>query len=380
VEATQLVDRGRKALGRIVRSVVVGAVALAGALVVGMPTASAAPTLCAPSPSYGVGIAIIPEFVGTDDVAVSAYPGEVIDYDVVVFLKQDPPGSGGVIVCPIFNGTVTITLPNGAGPFTLDTTLALGVGQSKTYPNVPATKYTMSTADLVPSPQCDSPPCPDRVDAIAHVQATSEGPSDDPLDDDGVQATAHAPTFLLSPSTQVSIAPSSPSVQAGQPVTWTVKETNDTPPKFFGAPLTNVHVDLSTDGGTTTFQSLDQSSPNFSGDADNDGQLDVGETWQWTLTTTPTADTTLTVTGFANGPRGHVVTFPADAEERSAAPVLVTPPPPPPPSSPPTSIPLLLPPTGPSPLVGASGIAGVAIGLAGLVLVVITRRRRGTIN
>jgi len=137
-----------------------------------------------------------------------------------------------------------------------------------------------------------------------------------------------------------------------------------------------VHVDLSTDGGTTTFQSLDQSSANFSGDANSNGQLDVGETWQWTFTTTPTADTTLTATGFANGPRGHVVTFPADAEERSAAPVLVTPPPPPPPSAPPTSVPLLLPPTGPSPLVDASGIAGLAIALVGVVLVVITRRRR----
>jgi hypothetical protein len=377
MEPAELVYQGRKALGRLIRSVVIGAVALAGVLVVGMSAASAAPTLCAPSPSYGVGIAIIPEFAGTNDIAVSAYPGEVIDYDVVVFLKQDPPGTpNGVIVCPIFDGTVTVTLPNGAGPFTLDTSLALGVGQSKTYPDVPATKYAMNTADLDPSPQCDSPPCPDRVDATTHVEATSEGPTDDPLDDDGVQATALAPTFLLSPSTQVSVAPSSPSVQSGQPVTWTVKETNDTPPKFFGAPLTNVHVDLSTDGGATTFQSLDQSSANFSGDADSDGQLDVAETWQWTFTTTPTADTTMTVTGVANGPRGHVVTFPADAEERSAAPVLVTPPPPPPPAAPPTSVPLLLPPTGASPFIDGTGIAGIAIGLVGLLLVLVTRRQR----
>ncbi|HKA04080.1 MAG TPA: hypothetical protein VKD67_07110 [Acidimicrobiales bacterium] len=354
----------------------IGTVALSGALVVGMSTASAAPTLCAPAPSYGVGIAIIPEFVGTSDIAVSAYPGEVIDYDVTVFLKQDPPGTpNGIIVCPIFNGTVTVTLPNGAGPFTLDTKLALGVGQSKTYPNVPPTKYTMSTADLVPSPQCDHPPCPDRVDATAHVEATSDGPSTDPLDDDGVRATALAPTFLLAPSTQVSVAPNTPSVQAGQPVTWTVKETNNTPPKFFGVALTDAHVDLSTDGGATTFRTLDVSSPNFSGDANSDGQLDVGETWQWTFTTTPTANTTLTVTGFGNGPRGHVVTFPANADERAAAPVLVTPPPPPPPTAPPTSVPLLLPPTGPSPLIDASGIAGLAIALVGLLLVVVTRRR-----
>jgi hypothetical protein len=379
MEATGLVNRGRKALGRLLRSVVIGAVALAGALVVGVPMASAAPTLCAPAPSYGVGIAIIPEFVGTDNDAVSAYVGEMIDYDVTVFLKQDPPGTpNGVIVCPIFAGTVTITLPNGTGPFTLDTNLALGVGQSRTYPDIPASKYAMNTADLVPSPGCASPPCPDRVVATAHVAATSQGPDDGLQDNTQVEATAEAPTFLLSPSTQISVAPSSPSVQAGQPVTWTVKETNDTPPKFFPAALTNVHVDLSTDGGTTTFQTLDQSTPNFSGDANSNGVLEVGETWQWTFATTPAGNMTLTATGSANGPRGHVVTFPADAEERGAAPVLVTPPPPPPPSAPPTSVPLLLPPTGASSAVDASAVAGVSIALMGLVLVVVSRRRRPT--
>ena len=366
-------------MGRLIRSVVIGAVALAGALVVGMPVASAAPTLCAPAPSYGVGIAIIPEFVGTNNIAVSAYVGEVIDYDVTVFLKQDPPGTpNGVIVCPIFGGTVTVTLPNGAGPFTLDTALALGVGQSKTYPDIPATKYAMNTADLVPSPGCAQPPCPDRVVANSRVVATSEGPDDGVQDNTQVTATAEAPTFLLQPSTQVSVTPSSPSVQAGQPVTWTVKETNDTPPKFFPAALSNVHVDLSTDGGATTSQTLDQTSANFSGDLNSNGQLDVNETWQWTFTTTPTASVTMTATGTGTGPRGHVVTFPADTEERAAAPVNVTPPPPPPPSAPPTSTPLLLPPTGPSSAVDASAIAGVGIALLGLVLVVATRRRRPT--
>jgi len=366
-------------VGRFVRSVVIGAVALFGALVVAMPAATPAPTLCAPAPSYGVGIAIIPEFVGTNDIAVSAYIGEVIDYDVTVFLKQDPPGTpNGVIVCPIFGGTVTITLPNGLGPFTLDTSLALGVGQSKTYTDVPATKYAMNSADLVPSPGCAQPPCPDRVVASAHVVATSEGPDDGVQDNTQVQATAEAPTFLLQPSTQVTVAPSSPSVQAGQPVTWTVKETNDTPPKFFPAALTNVHVDLSTDGGVTTFQTVNQTSANFTGDVNSNGQLDVGETWQWTFITTPTAGVTMTATGTGIGPRGHVITFPADTEERAAAPVNVVPPPPPPPSAPPTSTPLLLPPTGASSAVDTSAIAGIGIAALGVVLVLVTRRRRPT--
>src|SRR5262249_59183438 len=91
MEATQLVGLGRKALGRLIRSVVIGTVALSGALVVGMSTASAAPTLSAPAPSYRVGIAIIPAFAGPTDIAVSAYPGELIDYARTGCLNPDPP-------------------------------------------------------------------------------------------------------------------------------------------------------------------------------------------------------------------------------------------------------------------------------------------------
>jgi hypothetical protein len=357
--------------------VVAGAVAAAGTWTVGVPTASAAPTLCAAQPTYGVGVAIIPEFVGTNDTAITAYPGEVIDYDVTVFLKQDPPGTvNGVTVCPIFGGTLTISLPDGSGPFTIGTNISLGVGQSVTFENVPTQKYAMNTKDVLPSPGCQpNAPCPDRVEATAHVEATSTGPDDGQQDDAPVQATATAPTFLLSPSTQVTVTPNPTSVTAGQPVTWVVTETNDTPPKFFPAPLSDVHVDLSNDGGVTTLQSLTATSPNFSGDTNNNGVIEVGETWRWTVTTVPATNTTLTVTGFANGPRAHVVTFPADGEERSAAPVLVTPTTPPPPTTPETSVPVLLPPTGPSSIVDASGIIGVVVGLAGLVLVVATRRR-----
>jgi hypothetical protein len=363
----------------LVRSAVVGAIVFAAVSVVGVHTGSTAPTLCAPSPTYGVGVAIIPEFVGTDDTAVTAYPGEVIDYDVTVFLKQDPPGTpNGVIVCPIFGGTLTIRLPDGSGPFTIGTNISLPVGGSVTFQNVPTQKYTMNPADVVPAPGCvPATPCPDRVEATAHIAATSEGPDDGQQDDAPVQATATAPTFLLAPSTQVTVTPNPPKVTAGQPVTWTVSETNDTPPKFFPAPLSDVHVDLSTDGGTTTFKSVDASTAGFSGDTNGDGNLDVGETWQWTFTTTPQADTTMTATGFGDGPRSHLITFPADAEERSAAPVLVTPTAPPPtPTAPPTSTPLLLPPTGASsPFIDASGIIGVGVALLGLVLVLITRRR-----
>ena len=91
--------------------------------------------------------------------------------------------------------------------------------------------------------------------------------------------------------------------------------------------------------------SVDATTPGFTGDSNGNQTLDVGEHWTWVVTTQPVSDTTLTATGFGNGPRAHVTTFPADAEERAAAPVQVTPPPAPP-TPPTTSTPLLLPPTG----------------------------------
>jgi hypothetical protein len=360
-------------LTRFVRIAVIGTVALAASFVVGVPSASAA--VCN---TYGIGIAIIPQFVGTSEIAVTAYPGEIIDYDVTVFLKQDPPGTpDGVVVCPIYNGTVTLILPDGSGPFTLDTALSLPLGGAKTYQNVPAgQKYTIDTADIVPNT------VPERVEATAHVEALSAGldgvqTGPPPQGDDApAQATATAPTFFLAPSTAVTVKPNSPAIQAGQSVAWTITETNDTPPKFFPAPLSAVRVDLSNDGGVTTFMSVDATTPGFTGDANGNVVLDVGEVWTWVVNTQPTTNTAVTATGFGNGPRAHVVTFPADAEERSAATVQVTPPPAPPAAPPPPSTPLLLPPTGAGRLVDASGVIGIAVALAGVGLLVLSRRRR----
>ncbi len=153
----------------------------------------------APSPAYGVGISITPEFVGTDDVAIAAFAGELVDYDVTVFLRADP---GGVIVCPIFDGTVTVTLPDGSGPFTIATGVALGIGQSVTFADVPAVRpYAVDEADAAPG-------SPRRVDATSHrrrprVTAPMTGPDDNAP----VTATAVAPTFLLAPSTLLTITP-----------------------------------------------------------------------------------------------------------------------------------------------------------------------------
>jgi hypothetical protein len=257
------------------------------------------------------------------------------------------------------------------------------VGGSKTYTNVPAgQKYTMDTADLVPNS------VPERVQATAHVEALSAGldgvpNGPPPQNDDGtVSATADAPTFFLAPSTAITVAPNPPAIQAGQAVAWTITETNDTPPRFFPAALSAVHVDLSTDGGATTFVSVDVTTPGFTGDTNANQVLDVGETWTWVVSTNPVADTTVTATGFGNGPRAHLTTFPADAEERAAAPVQVSPPPAPPntpaPAPPTTSTPLLLPPTGAGSVLDGSALLGIAAALAGAGLVLVTRRRRST--
>jgi hypothetical protein len=125
--------------------------------------------------------------------------------------------------------------------------------------------------------------------------------------------------------------------------------------------------------------SVDSTTPTFTGDTNGNGVLDVGEIWKWVVSTNPTTNTTMTATGFGSGPRAHIITFPADAEERTAAPVAVsppaTPPPTPPPTPPATSTPLLLPPTGSSSTLDASGLAGILVALAGLALVLVTRRR-----
>ncbi len=140
----------------------------------------------------------------------------------------------------------------------------------------------------------------------------------------------------------------------------------------------DARVDLSADGGVTAFSRLDATSANFSGDANANGQLEVGETWRRTFTTTPLADTTLTATGFGTGARGRIVTFPADAEERSALAVVVTPPTSPPTTTPPTTAPPTTAPPGtvpPAPSLPATGapsssdetgIAGVAFLVVGL--------------
>jgi len=166
----------------------------------------------------------------------------------------------------------------------------------------------------------------------------SDGPDTGPNDDAPVSATAVAPTFLLAPSTLLTITPDRTLVTVGDTVTWTITERNDTPDGYFPVSLIQPRVELSTDGGASSFATLTAATAGVTGD-DGDTALDVGETWTWIVTTNPTQNVTVTATGFGTGPRGRIITFPGDPEERASASVTVLPPPPPPPPPPPTTPP-----------------------------------------
>jgi LPXTG-motif cell wall-anchored protein len=95
-------------------------------------------------------------------------------------------------------------------------------------------------------------------------------------------------------------------------------ERNDTPADYFPISLAAPRVELSLDGGATTFSTLTALTPSTTGD-NGDGTLGVAETWTWTVTTNPTEDTTITATAFGSGPRGRVISFLDDPDERASA-------------------------------------------------------------
>lgn len=113
----------------------------------------------------------------------------------------------------------------------------------------------------------------------------------------------------LAPSTAVSIMSSATQVVAGDSVTLRINETNDG-----DVNLTNPFVDLAPLGLT-----LDETSIEFrGGDTDDDGELDVGETWTWRVVATVAEDTTYTATGHGTDPLGTDITYPADPDEQDS--------------------------------------------------------------
>lgn len=98
-------------------------------------------------------------------------------------------------------------------------------------------------------------------------------------------------------------------------VEWTVTLQNDG-----DEALGSVGVDLSYDGGATSFQTV--SAPPDSGD-DGDGSLEPGETWVFLVQTVETADVTVTATAAGAAPSGLVITVPDDPDAQAASAVTV---------------------------------------------------------
>jgi hypothetical protein len=82
--------------------------------------------------------------------------------------------------------------------------------------------------------------------------------------------------------------------------------------------LEDPYVDLTADAAIGTLPlKLEKSSLTFiDGDANDDGWLDVGETWQWQVTVFVDRDVTFTAIGHGLDPSGHDVTWPEFDTER----------------------------------------------------------------
>jgi hypothetical protein len=98
-------------------------------------------------------------------------------------------------------------------------------------------------------------------------------------------------------------------------VTLTIREQNTGK-----VDLTNVWVDLY-DGAN--HETLGNTASGFSGDANSDGKLNVGETWQWILTKTVSATTTFTATGHGTDPLNNDVTYPKYSDEQAKVIVVI---------------------------------------------------------
>jgi len=122
-----------------------------------------------------------------------------------------------------------------------------------------------------------------------------------------------ATNLVIKPDTLVTITPSVWETFPGGNVTLTITEENTG-----DVDLTSPSVDLY--DGTSTV-SYDNTSPEFvaASDTDGDGELDVGEIWEWSVQTTISTTTTFTATGHGIDPLGNDVTYPDYPDEQAEA-------------------------------------------------------------
>jgi uncharacterized repeat protein (TIGR01451 family) len=115
--------------------------------------------------------------------------------------------------------------------------------------------------------------------------------------------------------TMLDIQASPTMVYPGETVMLTITEENTG-----NVDITDPHVILTPPGVT-----LDELSPEFvGGDIDGDGELDVGELWEWQVTVNPIATTKYTAVGHGFDPLGNDITNPPYEEEEGSVEVEVT--------------------------------------------------------
>lgn len=202
--------------------------------------------------------------------------GNQLSYSVT-YSNLDSDDIGPVEPCNVTDADATLTLPNGSVVNIL-TGATINAGESIVCPGGPGCAvgpytYTVAQADVVD----DNVTANFNIDGVSHL-----------LDDSDIASDSDSLTNqVISPSTAVGITASLAEVEAGGTVALTVTETNDGEVAFTD---TNVQVD-------NGIGLLDETSTNFSGDANLNGALDPGETWQWSAETIVNTDTTFMVTG-----------------------------------------------------------------------------------
>ena len=141
----------------------------------------------------------------------------------------------------------------------------------------------------------------ENIDSTLHtVYTDGESSIKSPNSDPGY------PTPEIHPNSVASIISSRSTVVSGFHLTLFVTDTNTG-----DVPITDPSMDLIADRGSFHIN-LTKSSPSYStGDSNNDGIFDPGETWRWAVTqVTVTGTTVFTATGHGSDPYGFDVTAP----------------------------------------------------------------------
>ena len=205
--------------------------------------------------------------------------GTVIDYDVEISLTADD--------CPISDGTVNLTWPDGTTVQTLATGVSLAPGDYEDFDEqaLSLPEYTVAAADL----NAD-----DEVMATAVTNATATE-STNPVVTQPVNVSTPYSVQVFRPETILTESASPTSGRTPLTETYTFKETNDSPDTNPTAQALDAITGSSiviTDSNSGCTPAPVLSGGYNVGDTNVNGLLDVGETWVYTCTVTLTNSTT----------------------------------------------------------------------------------------